>query len=190
MDITNHAKERYVERIKGILGKNEIKQYIVQNEDKIEEHILKLYEYSEKIFTGQIGGDKTTKDFHLNGDICLVVGDDCIRTIYKINFAFPEKTRLMVIEDLKQEIIRIKDEINNEKQIVDAKRQECDIKIQQAKQEIKALKESIEIKEDEIKIYESEKELLNKKIRRSHTYLQNYAEQLFGNTEYKKDITA
>ncbi len=188
MNITNHAKERYVERIKDIKTKNEIKQYIAQNEDIINEHIMRLYKHSDNVFTGQIGGDKTTKSFHLNGDTCLVMDGDCIRTIYKINFAFPEKTRLMVIEGLKHEIIKLQESIAEESKSVEVKRQEYDGKIIQSKREIDNLKEKIEIMEDEIKIYENEKTLINKKLRHSGRYLQEYAEQLFGNTEYKKDI--
>ncbi len=188
MNISNHAKERYIERIKGIRSKAEIKQYLAQNEDRVEEHILKLYEYSELIFTGQVGGDKTTRDFHLNGDVCLVVGNNCINTIYLINFAFPEKTRQVVIADLKEEIFRLQDEIEVETENTNVKKLEFDEKIRLVEQEIKTLKESIEIKLDEIKIYETEKNLLSKKLKQYHTCLQNYAEQLFGNTEYKKDI--
>ena len=188
MNISNHAKERYIERIKGIRSKAEIKQYLAQNEDRVEEHILKLYEYSELIFTGQVGGDKTTRDFHLNGDVCLVVGNNCINTIYFINFAFPERTRQVVIADLKEEISKLQDEIEAETENTNMKKLEFDEKIRLVEQEIKTLKESIEIKLDEIKIYETEKNLLSKKLKQYHTCLQNYAEQLFGNTEYKKDI--
>ena len=188
MNITNHAKERYVERIKDIKTKNEIKQYIAQNDDMINEHIMKLYEYSDNVFTGQIGGDKTTKSFYLNGDTCLVVDGDCIRTIYRINFAFPEKTRLMVIEGLKHEIIKLQEDMIDESKSVEVKRQEYNSKIEQSKREIEKLKEKVEITEDEIKIYENEKALLNKKLKHNNRHLQEYAEQLFGNTEYKKDI--
>lgn len=188
MNITNHAKERYIERLKGINNRNEIKQYLAQNEEIIENHILKLYEYSEKVFTGQIGGDKTTKDFYLNGDICLVVGDDCIRTIYKINFAFPEHTRLMVIRDLKEEIVRLQDKIETEGVEIANKREGLDSNIAKCRREIERLQIEMFIAEDEIKVYEAQKEVLSKKLRHSNTYLQNYAEQLLGNTEYKKDI--
>ena len=188
MNISNHAKERYIERVKGIKSKTEIKQYLAQNEDRVEEHILKLYEYSEKIFTGQIGGDKSTRDFYLNGDICIVVGNNCINTIYFINFAFPERTRQVVIADLKEEISKLQDEIEAETENTNMKKLEFDEKIRLVEQEIKTLKESIEIKLDEIKIYETEKELLSKKLKQYYTYLQNYAEQLFGNTEYKRDL--
>lgn len=188
MNITNHAKERYVERIKGINNKNEIKQYIAQNENIVEDHILKLYNYSEKIFTGQIGGDKTTKDFYLSNDICLVIDGDCIRTIYKINFAFPEQTRLMVIEGLKDEIIKLKDEIETEMQDAESLKDDHDVRINNIKANIKLLKDAIEVKEDELKIHEQERNLLYKKIKQKNNYLQNYAEQLFGNTDYKKDM--
>lgn len=188
MNITNHAKERYVERIQGINGTNNIKQYIAQNEQIIEERINKLFEYAELIFTGQVGGDKTAKNFYLNDDICLVIDGDCIRTIYKINFAFPEKTRLMVIEDLKNEIQRLQKELYVEETILADKDIEIDTKISELQSEINGLYEEINIRKTDIDMYQATKKANRGEIRRINRHLQHYAEQLLGNTEYKKDV--
>lgn len=188
MNITNHAKERYVERIQGITKTSDIKQYIAQNEDRVTEHITKLYDYSEKIFTGQAGGDKTTKDFYLNGDICLVLGDNCILTIYKINFAFPEETRLRVIADLKKEIQSLQSQIRAEESLLTDKNNAIDAEINELQSEINGLYEEIDIKKTDIEMLKAAKKANRSELRRLNKYLQHYAEQLFGNTQYKRDV--
>lgn len=187
MNITNHAKERYVERIKG-KSKQDIKWYTNTENERIDKEILKLYEYSELIYRGQIGGDKTTKDFMLNGDICLVMDEDCIRTIYPINFAFPEKTRLMVIDDLKKEMKELQKEITHE----EIRLQEEDLiinsEISFLEMEIRNLQEEIEVRKSEIEAKQSIKQANKGELRLLKRRLDTYAEQLLGNTRYKKDI--
>lgn len=188
MNITKHARERYVERVKGITTKNEIRQYIVENEEMLDNHILKLFEHSDKIYTGQVGGDKTTKDFYITNDICIVADSECIRTIFIINFAFPEKTKMVVIEDLKEEIMRLQSDIEIEKEESDKERDKLNHSIEKLKQDIANYEELIDIRQSEIRMYETQKQVLNKKTQQSYRYLNNYADQLFGNTEYKKDL--
>lgn len=188
MDITNHAKERYLERIKDIKDKQEIKRLMVTDDGRITKEINKLYEYSELIFRGQIGGENATKDFRMNGDICLVVDEHCIRTIYRINFAFPEKTRLKVINDLKEEIQALQIEISNEQKEVSIKDADCDCYIKQIKLEINELNEMLVSKSNEIEMYQAIKKANRNKLRQLNSTLQIYAEQLLGNTQYKKDI--
>lgn len=188
IDITNHAKERYVERIKGIIDKQEIKRYLSTEDEKIVKEINKLYQYSELIYRGQIGGDKTTKDFMLNNDICLVADNDCIRTIYRINFAFPEPTRLMVINDLKNEIRRLQEEVEEENKLLQEKDLDINTSIKLLELEIKNLQEEIEVKKAEIEANEAIKKANRGNIRLLNRTLQTYAEQLLGNTQYKKDI--
>ena len=53
MIFTNHILERFVERTMNKTG-TEMKQYLAQNEDKVKEQILKLYEYSELFWYGKI----------------------------------------------------------------------------------------------------------------------------------------
>lgn len=187
MDITNHAKERYIERIKGITDKQEIKRYLVAEDERIVKEINKLYEHSELIYRGQIGSDRATKDFYMNGDICLVV-DDCIRTIYHINFAFPESTRLMVINDLKNEIRRLQEKVEEENKLLQEKDLDINTSIRFLELEIKNLQEEIEVKKAEIEANEAIKKANRGNIRLLNRTLQTYAEQLLGNTQYKKDI--
>lgn len=189
MNITKHARRMYIERIKEITEKSMVDLYYTQNESQIDEWIEKLFEFSSLIYTGQIGGDKTTKDFYLNGDVCLVVKDNnTIITIYKLNFAFPERTRKVVIQDLIDEIQNLRTEIKQEKMIVDEQFAFYDLEENRMKLEIVKLKEQIEIFESEIKINQSRRSVASKKLTHLNTCVKAYAEQLLGNTEYKKDI--
>lgn len=188
MDITKHAKERYVERIKGIADKQEAKRYLVKEDERITKDILKIYEFSDFIYRGQIGGDKTTADYRLNGDICLVTDEHCIRTIYRINFAFPEQTRLNVIKDLRKVIQELGEQTQDEEAEISRKDSETDITINRLESEIKAHYEEIDIKKSQIEMHRSIKKANRGDLKRLNSTLRIYAEQLFGNTQLKQDI--
>ena len=188
MNITAHARERYVERIKGITTKREIRQYIAENLEIIDEHINKLFKHSTEVFEGQIGGDKTTKKFFLNGDICLVVHNDVIITIYILNYAFPDKLKKTIIDGLVEEITKLQSEINEESEKVNNRREEIKLSIDNLKSEIEVLQAQIEHKESQIRGYEHELTTLNKEIVIKNKILQTYAEQLLKTSEYKKEL--
>ena len=55
--ITDHAKERYAERIADREGNWDIKQYVACNDGKITEDINKMMEYAQFIAEGKFGKD-------------------------------------------------------------------------------------------------------------------------------------
>lgn len=63
-----------------------------------------------------------------------------------------------------------------------------DTKIGELQSEINGLYEEIEIKKTDIEMLQAVKKSDRNELRRLNKYLQHYAEQLFGNTQYKKDV--
>jgi len=190
MNITKHARQRYVERIKGITDKLERDAYISINEEVIDSHINKMFQYAKHIYTGQIGTDKTTKKFYLNQDIAFVVSnDDAIVTIFRVDFAFPEKTKFNVINDLIEEILNGNIEVDGLKIEYDQNSKELDNELQINIQKIKQLKDEIILLEAKNDIIKSQKDIGLKEVQVVNSKIRGYAEQLFGNTSYKEDLS-
>ena len=102
MTFTNHILERYVERTIGKTG-TELKQYLVQNEDKVKEQILKLYEYSELLWYGKIKDHDFTY-FTINRDgWVFVIGKDKITliTVYKVDLGLSTEFNKQYIQEIK-----------------------------------------------------------------------------------------
>ena len=143
--ITNHCKHRYVERIKNISGYNEIRQYAVQNDEIISEHINKLFEYSTFLYKGSIEKSKPINNFHINSHIVLVLDQnkECIITIYKVDFGFPERTNKLVIKDLINEVEDISFNIKYDTEQLDAFREQEEVKLEAIELEINQLQDKI-----------------------------------------------
>lgn len=185
MNITNHAKERYLERIQGITDDKTRKQYLAVNNERIEKEILDMYNYSALIYTGQLGGDKTTKDYYMNKDTALVVGGDDIVTIYPIKFNFPEHTQSVVIKDLILAIEKLEDDIYNKQNYKTAVKQDIDCDNQEKLQEIKQLQAEIDLLNYSIKANNSLLEGIDLELKQLFTQRDKYATQLFANTDLK-----
>jgi hypothetical protein len=190
MNITNHCKERYVERIVGITTTNELKQYIVLNNDKIVDDIGKLIEYGDIIYTGQINGDKSTKNYLKNGQMIVVMdtGNTTAITLYKIDFGFGEKTDKILTTSILEELNGISVEIENAKAKVNDNVSLRTTEITNIENEIEYLKQqmsTLNLKKDtlenEVKIANSEVETVNKKY-------EFFALKLCNSAEYRKDL--
>ena len=189
MNISNHTFTRYCERFLDMKDKMEIKQYIVQNKDRLTENILKLHEHSKHIYTGQIG-DNTTKKFYNNKNVILVcnVKDDCVITLFKVDYGFPEKTNLIVIRDLLLEMDKkykeqgkIKNKIKKE--------------LANKENELLSINEKIKLCEDQINILKSKKLSLTEEIKNVNYEsniiqkdIDKIALQLCNSVEYRKDL--
>ena len=187
--ITKHACRRYVERIKGISDQRERDAYISENQTILYEHINKMFDHSEFIYRGQIGGDKTTKDFYIHQDICFVVSNDSrIITIFKIIFSFTEELNPVIREELIKKIKELKIKIEEETEKTQEERWGIDVEIDQNSKRIKELYLEIDILKSKNKMLEEEKSMKTNGICLLNSERDRIAEQLFGNTEYKKDV--
>ena len=190
LNITRHSLERYVERIKGISDKLERNTYITTNREVLEEHINTMFNNSECVYRGKVGGDNTTKNFYLaSGDICLVVSDDSnLVTIFKINFEFPQEAKEYVIKTLVKSIKELEVEFAEKKKEVDESITKLEIQKEHNDIEIKELEARIKLLKDKNNACDIEKKNLLQETNLISYKQQRYAWQLFGNSDYKNDI--
>lgn len=194
MNISKHARLKYVERIKEIANQQEKNQYIAQNTDMIDEHILKMFNQAKFVYRGQLGGSKTTTDYYIFQDskrsIAFVIQKEkeLIITMYVINFNFPDEISKIVVNGLLDEIHKLNSNLEKEEIEVLQKRLQLETEVDLVNEEIKILESKLKNKKEERDILEKEKQsLLNNSVVLNQELTKN-ALQLFGNTDYKEDI--
>ena len=194
MNISKHARLKYVERIKEITNQQEKSQYIAQNTDMIDDHIVKMFNQSKFVYRGQLGGSKTTTDYYIFQDskrsIAFVIQKEkeLIITLYVINFNFPDEISKIVVNGLLDEIKKIETNITEEETKVSQQRLQLESEIDLVNEEIKILESKLKNKREEKDILEKEKQSLNNNCIVLNQELTKNALQLFGNTDYKEDV--
>lgn len=194
MNISKHARIKYVERIKEIDNQQERNQYIAQNTDMIDEHILKMFDKAKFVYRGQLGGSKTTTDYYIFQDskrsIAFVVQKEkeLIITLYVINFNFPEDISKIVVDGLLREIEKINDNLIIEKDKSNTQELQISTDIDLLNEEIKELEMKLKFKREMRDILDKQKQSLNNNCILLNQELTKYALQVFGNTDYKEDV--
>lgn len=194
MNISKHARMKYIERIKEIENQQERNQYIAQNTDMIDEHILKMFNQAKFVFRGQLGGNKITTDYYLFQDskrsIAFIVQKEkeLIITLYIINFNFPDEISKIVVNGLLDEIHKINSKLLIEETEVSQRRLQLETEVDLINEEIKILEIKLKNKREEKDILEKEKQSLTNNCTILNQELTKYALQLFGNTDYKEDV--
>ena len=115
MNVSNHAYERYCERFLNIKDTKDIKKYLEDNRDKIYREINALYDGSLFIYHGKLGTDEVA-NFYFKDQTIIVVNDvrDCVKTLYKVDFGFPDHINQSVIDGLIEVIEDLRSQIENE----------------------------------------------------------------------------
>lgn len=89
MNITQHAKQRYAERIMDRNDKTDVAVFIAAHEAKITEDINKMIEFGTKIYSGKDLTDKTQEihDYYLNGTWVVIVNPkkEAVITLYSVD---------------------------------------------------------------------------------------------------------
>lgn len=108
MEITNHAYERYCERVLKVQEK-EIKQYLDTNKDFVRNKILELYNSSVFIYNGKYY-NQPTANFYVSDNLVLISNqsNSHIMTLFYIDFGFPKETNNKVIVDLMDAILKLR----------------------------------------------------------------------------------
>lgn len=189
MQITKHARQRYVERIKGITNTVERNAYITNNMERIDEHIETMFGYAQFVYRGRIGGDMSMKSFFIHQDIAFVVSEnETIVTIFKINFEFPIDAKNYVINSLVRSIKELDEQIASEKEMVAIEVNKIDAEREANNLEIGVLEEKMRLLKSKNKLLEEEKTLLIQEVGTTAKEQERFAYQLFANTDYKQDI--
>lgn len=92
MYVSEHAKERYVQRIMNIKENKKMKQYIAKNNDHIERSLLKMFEYATFIWKGRLGST-INRSFWIRDDMVLVTDtyERCIVTVYNLDYGYEKE---------------------------------------------------------------------------------------------------
>lgn len=139
MELTQHIKERYAERMAGRDSAIDINTYIAQNGEKIERDIEKLIEHSEVIFKGVTTTGKPPVTVRLSGTWVIITdqSDRVVITLYKVDFG--------LTEDLNKDYVKgWLEKLNQDmKELADRKAQ--------SKEEVEAYKKAIKDNEALIK---------------------------------------
>jgi len=189
MNVRNHFLERYCERILNMEDKNEIKQYIVQNRDRLISECLKMFEHAEYIYSGQLW-DNVTRNYYIRDNIILVTdtNNSALITLFRCDFGFPEKTNRSIVQDLKDEIRVKQDELKNVED-------EISIFIEQKQYELDVIEKQLNIIEDQKKLLEQKRDLIKSEMNseRSKKFIimkeiDKLALTLCSSMDYKKEL--
>ena len=112
LTISQHAKERYAERIKDINDRSTIAVYVVQNEEKITNDISKMIEYGELLYSGKnITNQSNNKletfiSVYLNGLWIIIVdkNKNQVITLYPIDLGIDDELNHIFVDKLKDKI--------------------------------------------------------------------------------------
>ena len=187
MIFTNHILERFVERTMNKTG-TEMKQYLAQNEDKVKEQILKLYEYSELFWYGKIKEHDFTY-FTINRDgWVFVIGKDKITliTVYKVDLGLSTEFNKQYIQEIKNYVEKEMTEIETFKNKCVATALEAKEEIETIKDNIKTLKQEIALNEEKIKLIESDQQYKTDTINLKEKQLHQKIEKFIGAKIFEK----
>jgi len=112
IQFTKHVLERYVERTKEYTDPNEIKFYLVNNEELVKERILKLFNSSQLMYTGKLK-EYNAAEIYINKNgwvFPLDKKNNRLITVYKIDLHLGEAFNQEYTSRMMEAIIAIKTE--------------------------------------------------------------------------------
>ena len=116
--ISEHCKTRYTERLLNKDDTNEIKRFIVENEEKIQTDLNKMIAFGDKIYTGkqsQKDGKGKVLDVYIKDTWCLLVDfqSAVIVTVYKIDLGLGEDFNKDYVSKYMEKIRNIQEEYSS-----------------------------------------------------------------------------
>ena len=170
--ITEHIGQQYTRRY---IGEDGFKAYYIQNKERIDESIKKMFLYSELFYTGKVGNNPVS-NFYKNGNNCMVVdkNNTALVTIFKFDFGTAsDDANLRILDILLEDLKDINEQYeqtkeNNEERIAEF---QCDImeeeqRISDYKDSIEESKNRIESFKAQLKVRQNEIEAVKKKVNR------------------------
>lgn len=167
MQISNHAQQRYAERIKSREDKSDIAVYIAANKEKIETDINKMIEFGSLIYSGKLEKGQGLTEVYLKDTWVILVdpGSQKVITLYKID--------LGVGQDFNNEYVKILLEKLNKEQ------KECELKNIEITAIITELKEQQEENTRIINEYRTTANQLEKANSNLDAVISDYEEQRY-----------
>lgn len=115
--ISNHAKQRFAERIMGRDNTYDVNKFILEHEAKIQTDICKMVEYGDLIFTGkqsQKDGKGKVVDVYLNDCWVVLVDNKSMNviTLFKVDLGVDDDFNRQYIEKMMEKLNRNKEELD------------------------------------------------------------------------------
>lgn len=175
--VSNHFRERYTERIKGITDIGTRNSYAYQHADNILEWAEKMLTYGAEFYSGTVGGKYADRRYIRCGEYILVQNpvDEVLITIFEIGFGFDVNNNKEISRIMASEINTLQNEI----ELAEVVSLEIN---EQAESEIALIDLQIEQLKRTLELLEADKEALKVKAKRSKFDVNeklNKLEQLF-----------
>lgn len=180
VEISKHAKERYVERIMNRSDLKEITVYIQENEGKIHTDINKMLEYGTIVYTGLMKDTKKDSRQAYNKMSVIIqnswvlivdINNNIVVTLYKIDLGADEEFNKLyaqkmvdTIATLTKEYEEVKAKVENQNIHYNEIIQESKDTINELRGQIKKLEELVESYESIIHLSKTEVEIAEKNI--------------------------
>lgn len=189
LNIKEHFKKRYCERILGMSDEKEVLYYLAQNQERVVEQCGKLFKYSKFLWRGAIG-DNITRNYHICGAVIIVTTTDesTLITLYKVDYGFPEKTNRKVANDLLDEIRQLDKKYDDVVEQANAKTDQLKLEQENTARQMAYL-------EDQMRLLKQRNDILNETIKQLNNEpfliqrdIDKYASQLCNSLALKMDL--
>ena len=122
VNVSQHAKERYAERIIGKEEKTDVAVFIRNNETKIIKDVRKMIEYGEMVFRGkQSGGTGNVVCVYLKDTWILLVDPErnTVITLYKIDLGVGDEFNQSYIQRIKEKLEAAQKSVQDKKEEIE-----------------------------------------------------------------------
>lgn len=121
--ISNHAMERFAERIMEKDQRWDIAYYVNQNKSIIEERINKMIEYGEKIYSGKSISEynKSNTDVFLKDTWVIIVdpSKNKVVTLYQIDLGLGDEFNNLYVKNLSEKLLAAKEDLSKKQEELD-----------------------------------------------------------------------
>ncbi len=186
MQISKHAIERYVERTMSKSG-TDLKVYIAQNADRINEQIQKLFDSAFILYEGRLKDHGYAQSLlNKNGWVLVYdVKNDTIITIYKVDCGLDDDFNQMYVDKYRNKIIAMLEELNDKNKSWQKDQEEINKKILNNEQTISQLEQQINLLKKENTINKDYIQLERDKINLFEKDIKSEIEKFIGNPYFK-----
>lgn len=183
-NITNHAMERYAERIMNKENPTDIRMFINEHRQDINDRINKLINYGNLIYEGKLREHPVNQYFYKDRWVNIVdPKTKNVITLYKIDLGDEEVTDLFITKTL-QRINESKKMLNITINNISAKNKEYQDIINEAKSDIEYHKKMIKSLEENIECYEILMKNLNNEVLKAEDKLKDDIQMLIAKKQF------
>ena len=157
LQISQHAKERYAERIMDKTDKTEMAAFINTHEEKIFNDISKMIEFGSKIYEGATTNQQSKAKYivvYLNGTWVVLIDPktNTVITLYTVDLMVGKDFNDMYMDLIKDKINSLKDSINQTVDSLNKSNNDIKTSIVEEEEEVKNLRKELNRLQDRIEV--------------------------------------